>query len=76
MLWASRQIRFINLATHARETFFPDNFPRMSEPAWSSLENRIAFVWFKPAVKRKSLFIANRTKKYITSKLFFNKNEL
>lgn len=63
--WASRQIRFINLETRAQETLFPDDFPRMSEPAWSPLENRVAFVWFKPAVKRKSLFIANRDGTYL-----------
>ena len=63
--WASRQIRFINLATHEQETLFPDDFPRMSEPAWSPLENRIAFVWFRPAVKRQSLFIANRDGTYL-----------
>ena len=58
--WASRQIRFINLYTRKQETLFPDDFPRMFNPSWAPIGNRIAFVWFRPAEKRQSVFIVNR----------------
>ena len=63
--WASRQIRFINLETRKQETLFPDDFPRMSQPAYSPLENRIAFVWFRPAEQQQSIFIVNRDGSYL-----------
>ena len=63
--WASHQIRFINLETRKQETLFPDDFPRMFQPTWSPVENRIAFVWFSPAEKRQSLFIVNRDGSYL-----------
>ncbi len=63
--WASRQIRFINLKTHQKQTLFPDDFPRMFNPSWSPVGNRIAFVWFRPAEKRQSLFIVNRDGSYL-----------
>lgn len=58
--WASRQIRFINLETRKQQTLFPNDFPRMFQPTWSPLENRIAFVWFRQAEKQQSIFIVNR----------------
>ena len=58
--WASRQIRFINLETREQETLFPDDFPRMFQPAASPVGNRIAFVWFRPAEKQQALFVVNR----------------
>lgn len=58
--WASRQIRFINLETRKQQTLFPDDFPRMFQPTWSPVENRIAFVWFRPVEKQQSIFIVNR----------------
>ena len=58
--WASRQIRFINLYTRKQETLFPDDFPRMFNSSWAPIGNRIAFVWFRPAEKRQSVFIVNR----------------
>ena len=63
--WASRQIRFINLETGKQDTLFPDDFPRMSQPAYSPLENRIAFVWFRPAEQQQSVFIVNRNGNYL-----------
>ena len=58
--WASRQIRFINLYPRKQETLFPDDFPRMFNPSWAPIGNRIAFAWFRPAEKRQSVFIVNR----------------
>lgn len=58
--WASRQIRFINVGTRKQETLFADNHPRMSQPAWSPVDSRIAFVWFKPQEKQQSVFVVNR----------------
>ena len=58
--WASRQIRFINLKTRKQETLLPDDFPRMWQPAWSSVHNKIAFSWYKPEHHPQSIFIANR----------------
>ena len=63
--WASRQIRFINLESRKQETLLPDNFPRMSQPAWSPVDNRIAFVWFRPIAKQQSVFIVNRDGSYL-----------
>ena len=63
--WASRQIRFINLKTHQQQTLFPDDFPRMFNPSWSPVGNRIAFVWFRPAETQQSLFIVNRDGSYL-----------
>ena len=63
--WASRQIRFINLETGKQETFFPDDFPRMFQPAYAAVDNRIAFVWFRPAVKQQSVFVVNRDGSYL-----------
>lgn len=63
--WASRQIRFINLETREQETLFPDDFPRMFQPASSLVGNRIAFVWFRPAEKQQSLFVVNRDGSYL-----------
>ena len=42
LFWASRQIRFINLKTRKQETLLPDDIPRMSQPAWSYVHNKIA----------------------------------
>ena len=64
--WASRQIRFINLKTYKQETLLEDDFPRMSQPAWSPVDDRIAFVWFRPAKKRQSVFIVNRDGSYLS----------
>ena len=58
--WASRQIRFINLETDKQETLFPDDFPRMFQPAYSPVDDKIAFAWFRPAEKQQSIFIVNR----------------
>ena len=58
--WASRQIRFINLKTRKQETFLPDDVPRMMQPAWSPVHNKIAFVWHRPALAQQSIFIVNR----------------
>ena len=63
--WASRQIRFINLETNKQETLFPDDFPRMFQPAYSPVDDKIAFVWFRPAEKQQSLFIVNRDGSYL-----------
>ena len=63
--WASRQIRFINLETNKQETLFPKDFPRMSQPAYSPISNRITFVWFRPAEKQQSIFIVNRDGSYL-----------
>lgn len=63
--WASRQIRFLDLETREQETLFPDDFPRMFNPSWSPVGNRIAFVWFRPAEKRQSVFIVNRDGSYL-----------
>ena len=63
--WASRQIRFINLATRKQETLFPDDFPRMSQPAYAPVENRVAFVWFRPAEQQQSVFIVKRDGSYL-----------
>ena len=32
----------------------------MSQPVWSPVDNRIAFVWFKPKEKQQSVFVVNR----------------
>ncbi len=56
--WASRQIRFINLKDRKQETLLPDDIPRMSEPVWSPANNKIAFVWLRPA--QRSIFMVNR----------------
>ena len=58
--WASRQIRFINLRTRKQETLLPDGHPRMWQPTWSPVHNKIAFVWNEPEPPRQSIFIANR----------------
>ena len=58
--WASRQIRFINLETDKQDTLFPDDFPRMFQPAYSPVDDKIAFAWFRPAEKRQSIFTVNR----------------
>ena len=58
--WASRQIRFINLETDRQETLFPDDFPRMFQPAYSPVDDKIAFAWFRPTEKRQSIFTVNR----------------
>ena len=58
--WSSRQIRFINLKTRKQETLLPDDTPRMRRPAWSSVHNKIAFVWYRPEHDQTSIFIANR----------------
>ncbi|MCE2415739.1 PD40 domain-containing protein [Candidatus Poribacteria bacterium] len=63
--WASRQIRFINLESNKQETLFPDDFPRMFQPAYSPVDDKIAFVWFRPAEKQQSLFIVNRDGSYL-----------
>ena len=58
--WASRQIRFINLKTHKQETLLLDGNQRMWQPAWSSANNKIAFVWRRPELAQQSVFIVNR----------------
>ena len=58
--WASRQIRFINLETRKQETLLPDNVPRMWQPTWSPVHNKIAFVWNRSEPPRQSIFIVNR----------------
>ncbi|MCY3550275.1 MAG: hypothetical protein OXH39_07425 [Candidatus Poribacteria bacterium] len=58
--WTSRQIRFIDLKTRKEETLLPDGIPRMWQPAWSSVSNKIAFVWYKPELRQQSIFIVNR----------------
>lgn len=58
--WASRQIRFINLKTRQQETLLPDEFPRMFQPTWSPVGNKIAFVWHRPEHRQQSIFIVNR----------------
>ncbi len=58
--WASRQIRFINLKTRKQETLLPDDVPRMWQPVWSSVHNKIAFVWNRSEPPRQSIFIVNR----------------
>ena len=58
--WASRQIRFVNLKTRKQETLLPDDIPRMRQPAWSAVHNKIAFVWIRPEHRQQSIFIANR----------------
>ena len=58
--WTSRQIRFINLKTREQETFLPDDIPRMRQPVWSPVHNKIAFVWIRPEHRQQSIFIANR----------------
>ena len=63
--WASRQIRFINLETDEQETLFPDDFPRMFQPAYALIGDQIAFVWFRPAAKQQSIFIVNRDGSYL-----------
>ena len=60
LFWASRQIRFINLKTRKQETLLPDDVPRMREPAWAPVHNKIAFVWIRPEHRQQSIFIANR----------------
>ena len=57
--WTSLQIRFINLKTRDQETLLPDDVPRMWQPAWSSTNNKIAFVW-QPAPAQQSIFTVNR----------------
>ena len=59
IFWSSHQIRFINLETNKQETFLPDHFPRMSQPAWSLVHNKIAFTWHNREIAQ-SIFIANR----------------
>lgn len=56
--WASRQIRFANLKTRKQGTLLPDDVPRMYQPAWSPANNKIAFVWLRPA--QRSIFMVNR----------------
>ena len=63
--WASRQIRFINLETDDQETLFPDDFPRMFHPIYSPVDDKIAFVWFRPAAKQQSIFVVNRDGSYL-----------
>ncbi|MDE0011954.1 MAG: hypothetical protein OXU36_12445 [Candidatus Poribacteria bacterium] len=63
--WASRQIRFINLETDDQETLFPDDFPRMFQPAYSPVDDKIAFVWFRPVAKQQSIFVVNRDGSYL-----------
>ncbi len=63
--WASRQIRFSNLETDDQETLFPDDFPRMFQPAYASVGDKIAFVWFRPAEKQQSIFVVNRDGSYL-----------
>ena len=58
--WASRQIRFINLKTRKQGTLLPEDTPRMRQPAWSPVHNKIAFVWIRPEHRQQSIFIANR----------------
>ena len=58
--WASRQIRFINLKDRKQETLLPDDIPRMSQPVWSPVHNKIAFVWYRPEHHQQSIFIVNR----------------
>ena len=60
LFWASRQIRFINLKTDKQETLQLDGHQRMWQPAWSSANNKIAFVWRRPAPAQQSIFIVNR----------------
>ena len=60
LFWASRQIRFVNLKTRKQETLLPDDIPRMRQPVWSSVHNKIAFVWIRPEHRQQSIFIANR----------------
>ena len=60
LFWASRQIRFINLKTRKQETLLPDDIPRMYQPAWSPVHNKIAFVWYRPGHRQQSIFIVNR----------------
>ena len=60
LFWTSRQIRFINLKTRKQETLLPDDIPRMRQPAWSAVHNKIAFVWIRPEHHQQSIFIANR----------------
>ena len=64
--WASRQIRFINLETQQQETLLRNDFPRMFYPAWSPIDNRIAFVWFRPEEQQQSVFIVNRDGSYLS----------
>ena len=56
--WASRQIRFVNLKTRKQGTLLPDDVPRMLQLAWSPANNKIAFVWLRPA--QRSIFMVNR----------------
>ena len=56
----------MNLETRKQETLFPDDFPRMFQPAWAPIGTRIAFVWFRPAEKQQSLFIVNRDGSYLS----------
>ena len=60
--WTSRQIRFIDLKTRQQETLLPDadDIPRMFQPAWSPVGNKIAFVWHRPEHAQQSIFIVNR----------------
>ncbi len=60
LFWASRQIRFINLNTRKQQTFLPEDFPRMYQPAWSPVHNKIAFVWYRPEHHQQTIFIVNR----------------
>ena len=59
LFWSSYQIRFIDLKTRKQETLLPDEIPRMLQPAWSSVHNKIAFVWRRPELAQ-SIFIVNR----------------
>ena len=58
--WASRQIRFINLKTREQKTLLPDEHPRMWQPAWSPVHNKIVFTWYRRGHHPQSIFIANR----------------
>lgn len=58
LFWGSRQIRFINLKDRKRETLLSDDIPRMYQPVWSPANNKIAFVWLRPA--QRSILMVNR----------------
>ena len=64
--WASRQIRFINLENRKQETLLRNDFPRMFHPAWSPIDNRLAFVWFRPEEQQQSVYIVNRDGSYFS----------
>ena len=60
LFWGSRQIRFINLKTREQETLLPEDHPRMWQPAWSPVHNKIAFALMSPEDHPQSIFIVNR----------------